>query len=81
MELHFKAESPLGFYRKLQNISIKLPFANKCDIILMTNWTTACLCTADPQLFSHDFLTAAHMPAAGYIFFCFAKTGTKKVEI
>lgn len=50
MKLHFKAESPLGFYCKLQNISIKLPFADKYDIILMTNWTTASLCTADPQL-------------------------------
>lgn len=68
MKLHFKAESPLGFYCKLQNISIKLPFADKYDIILMTNWTTVSLCTADPQLWSHDLLTALDMPAAGYIF-------------
>lgn len=44
----------------------------------MTNWTTACLCTADPQLFSHDLLTALGMPAAGCIFFGLAKTGTRK---
>lgn len=35
---------------KLQNISIKLPFANKYDIILMTNWTATCLS-------GHDLLT------------------------
>lgn len=69
VELHFKAESPLGFYCKLQNISIKMLFVNKYDIILTTNWTASCLCSADPQLFSHDLLTASHMAAAGYIFF------------
>lgn len=72
IKLHFKAENPLEFYCKLQNISIKLPFRNKYDIISMTNWTTACWSTADPQLFSHDLLTASDMPAAGYIFFCLA---------
>lgn len=77
MKLHFKAESPLGFHYKLQNISIKLPFANKYDIILMTNWTTACLCTADPQLFSHDLLTALDMAAAGYIFLRLVKNRNK----
>lgn len=80
MKLHFKAESPLGFHCKLQNISIKLPFANKCDIILMTNWTTACLCTADPQLFSHDLLTALDVAAAGYIFFHLANAGTNQMK-
>lgn len=74
MELHFKAESPLVFYCKLQNISIKLPFANKYDVILMTNWTAACLRTADPQLFSRDLLTALDMAAAGYMFFHRAQT-------
>lgn len=34
----------------------------------MTNWTTACLCTANPQLFSHDFSTSLDTAAAGYIF-------------
>lgn len=77
MKLHFKAESPLEFYCKLQNISIKFPFVNKYDIILMTNWTTTCLSTADPQLFSHHLFTALDM-TAGYIFFCVTKTGTNK---
>ena len=80
MKLHFKAESPLGFHCKLQNISIKLPFANKCDIILMTNWTTACLCTADSQLFSRDLLTALEVAAAGYIFFHLANAGTNQMK-
>lgn len=61
-----KLKAPLRFYRKPHNICIKLLFAKKYDIILMTNWTTLYLCMENPDLFGDDLLPALSAP--GHIF-------------
>lgn len=79
LKLQFKAESPSGFYCKLQNISLKFPFVNKYDIILTANWTTVCLSKAALKLFSHDLLLWI-CQLTGQSFFCLTKTGGKKMK-